>query len=80
MRLRYSQTRGHEPQSPHAQDELYLVAQGHGRFVNGDRRHPFGPGDVLFVPAGVEHRFEEFSDDFGTWVVFYSPSGGEADG
>jgi hypothetical protein len=29
------------------------------------------------VPAGVEHRFEEFSGDFGTWVIFYGPEGGE---
>jgi mannose-6-phosphate isomerase-like protein (cupin superfamily) len=46
--------------------------------VNGDARFRFGPGDVLFVPAGVEHRFEDFSDDFVTWVVFYGPEGGEA--
>ncbi len=79
LRLRYYQPRGHDPQSPHDQDELYLVARGHGRFVNGDRRHPFGPGDVLFVPAGVEHRFVECSDDFGTWVVFLGPAVGEAE-
>ncbi len=40
-------------------------------------RQPFGPGDILHVPAGVEHRFEEFTDDFATWVVFYGPEGGE---
>ena len=34
-------------------------------------------GDVLFVPAGMEHRFENFSDDFATWVVFYGKEGGE---
>ena len=38
----------------------------------------FGPGDVLFAAARVEHRFEGFSDDFATWVVFYGPPGGEA--
>jgi len=32
---------------------------------------------MLFVPAGVEHRFENFSDDFATWVIFYGPEGGE---
>jgi mannose-6-phosphate isomerase-like protein (cupin superfamily) len=47
-------------------------------FVNGDRRLPFGPGEALFVAAGVEHRFEEFSDDFAAWVIFYGPDGGEA--
>jgi mannose-6-phosphate isomerase-like protein (cupin superfamily) len=47
-------------------------------FLNGGRRQPFGPGEVLFAPAGVEHRFEDFTDDFVTWVFFYGPEGGEA--
>ena len=34
---------------------------------------------LLFVPAGMEHRFEDLSEDFGTWVVFYGPAGGERD-
>jgi hypothetical protein len=25
----------------------------------------------------VPHRFENFTDDFGTWVIFYGPEGGE---
>lgn len=64
-------------QQPHTRDELYFVARGQGMFVNGDRRHAFSAGDVLFVPAGVVHRFEEFSEDFAVWVVFYGPEGGE---
>jgi len=70
--------RGRDPQTPHTRDEVYVVWQGSGWFVNGPERHPFVPGDVLFVPAGVEHRFEEFTDDFVTWVFFYGPEGGEA--
>jgi mannose-6-phosphate isomerase-like protein (cupin superfamily) len=66
-----------DPQQPHTRDEIYVVAQGKGWFVNGAARHPFGPGDVLFVPAGVVHRFEDFSDDVMLWVVFYGPEGGE---
>jgi mannose-6-phosphate isomerase-like protein (cupin superfamily) len=80
LTVRYYAPRGRDEQTPHEQDEVYVVAQGHGTFFNGGRRHPFGPGDVLFVPAGAEHRFEAFSEDFGTWVVFYGPKGGEADG
>ena len=72
--------RGHDPQTPHTRDEVYVVVQGTGQFRNGPNRHPFGPGDVLFVPAGVEHRFEEFTDDFVTWVIFYGPEGGEGEG
>jgi len=66
-------------QQPHARDELYVVMSGRGFFVNGSRRDPFAAGDVLFVPAGMEHRFEEFTDDLVTWVVFYGPEGGEED-
>ncbi len=72
--------RGTDPQRPHDRDELYVVVEGTGEFVNGPGRHPFGPGDVLFVPAGVEHRFEDFTDDLVVWVVFYGPEEGEANG
>ena len=69
--------RGDDPQTPHTRDEVYVVVHGSGRFRNGSERHPFGPGDVLFVPAEVPHRFEEFSDDLAVWVFFYGPEGGE---
>lgn len=64
-------------QTPHARDEIYVVVSGSGTFVNGRTRQPFAAGEVLFVPAGVEHRFEDFTDDFSTWVFFYGPEGGE---
>ncbi len=64
-------------QKPHARDEVYFVVQGSGWFRNGGDRHPFQTGDMLFVPAGAEHRFEKYTDDFCTWVVFYGPDGGE---
>ena len=68
---------GQDPQKPHTRDELYVIARGAGWFVNGVERHPFQTGDMLFVPAGVIHRFDEFTDDFCTWVMFYGPEGGE---
>ena len=51
---------------------------GSGWFVCGERRDRFGPGDALFVKAREVHRFEDFTDDFATWVVFYGPEGGES--
>lgn len=69
---------GSDPQSTHKQDELYIVASGTGTFVKNGERVPFSPQDVLFVEAGADHRFEDFSDDFATWVVFWGPEGGEA--
>ncbi len=78
MRVGVYAPRGSDPQQPHDQDELYIVERGSGSFVNGDERRSFSPGDVIFVPAGAVHRFEDFSDDFRTWVVFWGPQGGEA--
>jgi len=79
--VEYYAPRGSDPQQPHTRDELYVVIAGSGHFVtgteNGGVRHPFGSGDVIFVPAGVVHHFEDFTDDFATWVVFYGPEGGE---
>lgn len=69
--------RDRDEQSPHTRDEAYIVVAGSGTFVHGDNREPFGPGDYLFVSAGVEHRFEDFTDDLLVWVVFYGPEGGE---
>ncbi len=69
--------RGGDPQTPHTRDEIYVVMQGHGVFYNGEDRRPFGPGDFLFAPAGSVHRFEDFTDDFATWVMYFGPEGGE---
>ncbi len=66
-----------DKQSPHDQDEVYIVASGTGVFALGDEQMAVAPGDTFFVGAGVRHRFEEFSDDLAVWVVFYGPSGGE---
>ena len=71
--------RGNDPQTPHSRDEIYVVARGTGDFVCGGQRQAFGPHDVLFVAASVEHRFENFSEDFAVWVFFYGPEGGESD-
>jgi mannose-6-phosphate isomerase-like protein (cupin superfamily) len=70
--------RGVDPQQPHTRDEIYFIATGNGEYVCGDSRHAFGPTDILFAAAGVEHRFENFSDDLTVWVLFYGPEGGES--
>lgn len=78
MTLRWYAPRGTDPQTPHDQDEIYLVHKGRGYFRCGERRTEFGPGDVLFAAAGEPHRFEEFGDDLELWVVFWGVNGGEA--
>ncbi|MFT3807865.1 cupin domain-containing protein [Arenimonas sp.] len=69
---------GSDKQQPHRRDELYVIAAGQGTFFCDGERRPFVTGEALFVPAGMEHRFEDFSADFSAWVFFYGPDGGEA--
>lgn len=68
---------GTDTQGPHEQDELYFVQSGSGELIIAGEAHPFEVGACFFVGAGVEHRFENFSSDFSTWVVFWGPAGGE---
>ena len=68
---------GRDRQTPHSQDELYFVQRGLGDIVIADQRFAAAAGDAFFVAAGVAHRFENFTPDFATWVVFYGPQGGE---
>jgi len=71
--------RGSHPQKPHDRDEIYFVVNGSGEFFCNGARQSFAPSDILFAAAGVEHRFENFTEDLTVWVIFYGPVGGEAD-
>jgi hypothetical protein len=77
MKLGLYATAGEDRQQPHAQDELYVVAGGSADFVRAGERVSCATHDVLFVEAGVAHRFENMSPDFLTWVIFWGPDGGE---
>jgi mannose-6-phosphate isomerase-like protein (cupin superfamily) len=74
--LEFYAPRGLDPQTPHDRDEVYVIVSGSGIFVRDKERAPFEPGDFLFVAAYVPHRFEDFTEDFTTWVVFFGPPGG----
>ena len=78
LNVEFYQPKGVDLQQPHSRDEIYVVVAGRGEFICGSNRQAFEVGEVLFAAAGVEHRFENFSDDFATWVFFYGPEGGEA--
>ena len=77
MRVLVYAPKGKDDQTPHNQDEVYLVVNGHGSFECGKEKVEFKPNDLLFVPAGVSHRFVDFTDDLVVWVVFYGVIGGE---
>ena len=64
-------------QQPHDRDECYVVTDGTWLFDMGDETVPFAPGDFIFVPAGLPHRFRDFGQSMTCWVMFYGPEGGE---
>ena len=64
-------------QTPHEQDEIYVIIRGRGILFHDGRRDPFERGDLLFVAAGTEHQFEDCTEDLAVWVVFYGARGGE---
>jgi mannose-6-phosphate isomerase-like protein (cupin superfamily) len=61
---------GTDDQSPHTEDEIYVVTAGRARIVTPDGPAAVGPGSVIFVPAGEEHRFDEVTEDLALLVVF----------
>jgi mannose-6-phosphate isomerase-like protein (cupin superfamily) len=68
---------GKDYQTTHEQDELYFVIKGSGILIKGNEKISFETGDALFVPARVDHHFENFTDDLTLWAVFWGPEGGE---
>lgn len=59
-----------DPQNPHTEDELYYVVTGRSSMVVGSERFEVGAGDVIFVPAFMEHRFYEITEDLRILVFF----------
>ncbi|HET7830639.1 MAG TPA: cupin domain-containing protein [Candidatus Limnocylindrales bacterium] len=57
-------------QQPHTEDEIYIVVEGRSRFTAGDDARDVGPGDTIFVAAGVPHRFHDITDALRLIVVF----------
>lgn len=69
--LEFFAPRGTDYQTPHEEDEFYFIVKGAGDLVIEGERFSCAVGDALFVPAKAAHRFENFTEDFATWVVFF---------
>lgn len=63
-------------QTPHAQDEIYFIIRGRGVLIHDGKRDRFESGDLLLV-SGIEHQFEDITEDLALWRVFYGPHGGD---
>jgi mannose-6-phosphate isomerase-like protein (cupin superfamily) len=61
-----------DTQQPHTEDEVYHVVQGRARITVAGEERPVGPGSVVFVATGVEHRFHDIEEDLQI-LVFWAP-------
>jgi mannose-6-phosphate isomerase-like protein (cupin superfamily) len=61
---------GVDPQSPHAEDEIYVILAGRAWITVGDEERAVAPGDVVFVAATVPHRFHDIGEDLEVVVIF----------
>jgi mannose-6-phosphate isomerase-like protein (cupin superfamily) len=59
-----------DPQQPHREDELYYVVSGKATITVGDEERPIAPGSLVFVGAGVAHRFHDITERLELLVVF----------
>jgi mannose-6-phosphate isomerase-like protein (cupin superfamily) len=67
-------------QQPHTEDEAYVVLAGRGRFTAGAETCSVGPGDTLFVAAGVPHRFHDITEQLQLIVAFGPAEGSRSAG
>jgi quercetin dioxygenase-like cupin family protein len=61
---------GSDLQRPHRQDEIYYVIRGRARFQADKEDQEISAGSVLFVAAGVVHRFYDIVEELAVFVVF----------
>ena len=57
-------------QSPHTEDEIYVVMTGRARVSVGDEVRAVGPGSTVYVAATVPHRFHDIVERLELLVVF----------
>ena len=60
-------------QSPHRQDELYYVLHGKARMRAGAQDRAVHQGSIIFIAAGVEHRFYDIEEEI-TLLVLFAPA------
>jgi mannose-6-phosphate isomerase-like protein (cupin superfamily) len=65
-------------QSPHTEDEAYVVMRGRGRLRMGEEDVAVGPGSVAFVAAGIDHRFHDIEERLVILVAFGPAEGSRA--
>ncbi|MEU0986267.1 cupin domain-containing protein [Streptomyces sp. NPDC005953] len=62
-----------DPQLPHGEDEVYFVVSGRAAITVGMETTQVSRGSVVYVPAGVPHKFHHITEDLRVMVVFSPP-------
>ena len=62
-----------DPQQPHSEDEVYYVIAGRGQIRVAEEDRAVQAGSIVYVAAGVEHRFHTITEDL-TILVFFAPA------
>lgn len=63
--------RGTDYQTFHDEDEFYFIARGTAELIVESESFECETGDAFFVPAKKTHHFENVSDDFAAWAIFF---------
>ena len=71
---------GLDDQTPHTEDEIYVVRSGRATLVTTSGSAEVGPGSVVFVPAMETHKFTDILEDLAMVVIFAPPYGSRAAG
>ena len=67
-------------QRPHAEDELYYVVSGRAQFRVGIEDQAVASGSILFVEAGLAHRFHSITENLTVLVLFAPAEGSHKEG
>jgi mannose-6-phosphate isomerase-like protein (cupin superfamily) len=64
---------GTDPQSPHAEDEVYYVVSGRAKILVAEEERDVKAGSIVYVEKNVAHHFHSIEEDL-TVLVFFAPA------
>lgn len=68
---------GPVPHTHAHEDEIFYLLSGELEFLSGERTFIAGPGDVVFIPRTLPHRFRNVGVSAAKMLFLYTPGGSE---
>ena len=66
-----------DPQQPHLEDEVYVIASGRATIRVGDEDRAVQAGSIVYVAKTVPHKFHSITEDLRV-LVFFAPAENES--